>query len=294
MQHLLTGVAAVAALATLSAGCDSDDALTVPARLSGFHTPESVLHDPERDVYWVSNIGEGGAFGHDGDGFLSRIDPDGTIDARFASRERSGAVLDSPKGMALVDGDLYVTDVDRIRILDGDTGAPLREIAIDGVDMLNDLAAAPDGTLYATDIGVDEAFAPTGREAVYRIGRGGAPERWLAGPELGNPNGVAVTDDAVWLVTFGSGELIEVGTDGVVRARHPAPKGGLDGIEAIGDHFLITSWSDGAVMSATADGRFDIVRDDLETPADLGVDPSRDRLLLPLMNAGEVLIESTR
>jgi hypothetical protein len=288
MHKLLPG-AAVAALASLTAGCDSDP-LALPARLTGFHMPESVLHDPERDVYWVSNMGDGGAHGHDGDGFLSRIAPDGTVDLRFAAPEQSGAVLDSPKGMAIVDGELYVADIDRVRVLDADTGAPVREIPIADVAMLNDVAAAPDGTVYVTDIGLDVDFLPTGSDAVYRIA-GDSAERWATG-ELGNPNGVAVTDRAVWLVTFGTGELLELGPDGAIRARHTAPRGGLDGVEALDDgRLLITSFGEGAVIAATVDGSFTVERDGLEASADLGVDRERGRLLLPLMTAGEVLID---
>lgn len=288
-MHKLLPAAAIAALASL-AGCDPDT-LALPARLTGFHMPESVLHDPVRDVYWVSNMGDGGAHGHDGDGFLSRIEPDGTVDLRFASPERSGAVLDSPKGMAIVANDLYVADIDRVRVLDADTGAPVREIAIADVAMLNDVAAAPDGTVYVTDIGLDADFQPTDSDAVYRLA-GDSAERWAAGAELGNPNGVAVTADAVWLVTFGTGELLELGSDGAFRARHAAPRGGLDGVEALADGRLaITSFGEGAVILATLDGTFTVERDGLEASADLGVDRERGRLLVPLMTAGEVLVD---
>jgi sugar lactone lactonase YvrE len=285
-MHTLFTTAAIAAIASLAA-CDSAP-LALPARLTGFHMPESVLHDPERDVYWVSNMGDGGPHGHDGDGFLSRIDPDGTVDLRFAAPEQSGAVLDSPKGMAIVDGALYVADIDRVRVLDADTGAPLREISIADVAMLNDVAAGPDGTVYVTDIGLDVDFLPTGSDAVYRIA-GDSAERWATG-ELGNPNGVAVTD-RVWLVTFGTGELLELGPDGAIRARHAAPRGGLDGVEALDGGLLITSFSEGAVIAATPDGSFAVERDGLAASADLGVDRERGRLLLPLMTAGEVLID---
>jgi hypothetical protein len=123
---------------------------------------------------------------------------------------------------------------------------------------------------------------------VYRIA-GDSAERWATG-ELGNPNGVAVTD-RVWLVTFGTGELLELGPDGAVRARHAAPRGGLDGVEAHDDGLLITSFGEGAVIAATVDGSFAVERDGLEASADLGVDRERGRLLLPLMTAGEVLID---
>ena len=273
--------------------CHPTPGVAVPARLTGFVTPESALHDEARDVYWVSNIGAGGPLGHDGDGFLSRVHPDGRVEAGVIGPQH-GAHLDAPKGMALVGDTLYVADIDRVRAFDADTGAPTGEIAIAGAEFLNDVAAAPDGTLYVSDTGADANLTPTGHDAVYRIRPGAAPERWLSGATLGNPNGLAVTADAVWLVTFGSGELIELALDGTIRARHAAPQGqgSLDGIEPLADgRFLITSWAAKAILIATRDGEFAIERDGVESPADLGLDRSRGRVLLPLMNANTVLID---
>ena len=44
----------------------------------GFATPESVLHDEAADVYLVSNI-NGEPLEEDGNGFISRLSPDGDV-----------------------------------------------------------------------------------------------------------------------------------------------------------------------------------------------------------------------
>src|SRR5256886_1138508 len=44
--------------------------------VEGFLTPESVLHDPAQDIYFVSNI-NGGPTAKDNNGFISRVRPDG-------------------------------------------------------------------------------------------------------------------------------------------------------------------------------------------------------------------------
>jgi hypothetical protein len=86
--------------------------------------------------------------------------------------------------------------------------------------------------------------------------------------------------------------LLEIGRDGGIRARHAAPAGALDGITLYGERFLITSWDASAVFVATRDGQFEYERKGVESPADLGFDRKRRRLLLPLMNAGEILVDS--
>src|SRR5437764_1461290 len=44
--------------------------------VEGFLTPESVLHDPVQDIYFVSNI-NGSPTAKDNNGFISRVRPDG-------------------------------------------------------------------------------------------------------------------------------------------------------------------------------------------------------------------------
>src|SRR5216684_5633777 len=49
------------------------------AVVEGFLTPESVLHDPVQDIYFVSNI-NGGPTTKDNNGFISRVRPDGAVE----------------------------------------------------------------------------------------------------------------------------------------------------------------------------------------------------------------------
>src|SRR5439155_11692308 len=46
--------------------------------VEGFLTPESVLHDPVQDIYFVSNI-NGSPTAKDNNGFISRVRPDGAV-----------------------------------------------------------------------------------------------------------------------------------------------------------------------------------------------------------------------
>ena len=93
----------------------ADTTASAPIRLhaiAGFSTPEGIVHDTAADVYFVSNI-NGNPPAKDGNGFISRVRPDGTVDSlRFIAGGRGGVTLHAPKGMALKGDTLWVADVD--------------------------------------------------------------------------------------------------------------------------------------------------------------------------------------
>lgn len=85
----------------------------------GFGRP-SVLHDPDGDRLFVSNV-VGPPDAKDGDGYIAVIGLDGkTITPRFA------AGMDAPKGMVLTGGRLYVSDIDRLHAIDPPPGRSCR------------------------------------------------------------------------------------------------------------------------------------------------------------------------
>jgi hypothetical protein len=140
----------------------------------GFKTPESVMYDANADVYLVSNINvDGVPTKKDNNGFISRLNPDGTVqNLKWIAGGANGVTLNAPKGMAIVEGTLYVTDLDTVRKFDLTSGEALGEIPIEGTTFLNDLAADEDGAVYVSDTGLtadEKGIGPNGTDAVYRI-----------------------------------------------------------------------------------------------------------------------------
>jgi len=264
----------------------------------GLATPESVLHDPEADVYLVSNI-DGSPVGKDGNGFIARFAPDGTpIALRWIDGATEGVELNAPKGMTLAGERLYVSDIDAVRVFDRRTGAPLGSIPVEGATFLNDTTTGPDGSVFVSDTGVtvgDSGFEPTGADAIYRVALGAAPERIASGPELGRPNGIVAVDDGIWVVTFGSGELYRVKGDGSRDGVRRLPTGGLDGIVLLPDgEVLISSWEGEAVYRGPVEGAFEAVLTGIPSPADIGYDASRGRLLIPVFTENRALVYEVR
>jgi DNA-binding beta-propeller fold protein YncE len=253
-----------------------------PAALyRGLSSPESVLYDAQADRYLVSNV-NGNPLGKDNNGFISVLSPDGKVTAlKWIEGGRNQVRLDAPKGLAISGGVLYVADISVVRSFDLATGAPRGEIAVRGSTFLNDLAAGSDGKLYLSDSGPPTGnFDGSGTETVYVI-KGGRAKVLAKGNTLGRPNGVAWTEQGLVVCPFGSDEIYRLDAKGVKRDITKVPAGGLAGIVKLGDSLLVTSWQASAIFRGKLGGKFEVALADQKSPADIGYDTKRSRLLVP-------------
>ena len=251
---------------------------TKTATISGFQTPESVLWDSTLDVYFVSNI-NGNPAAKDGNGFISVVEPAGTIrDTMFIKG------LNAPKGMAFVGDTLWVTDIDVIRGYNARTEAPVATVSIPGAVFLNDITAAPDGSLYITDTAIRfGAKGPehVGHDRIYKV----APDRKvtiaLESDSLGRPNGITWdrANDRFIVVPFGTGKFFGWKPDQAPTTLGTGP-GQFDGVEVSGNAIWVSSWADSSVYRYT-DGQGTNVIKGVPSPADIGYDAKRHRILIP-------------
>lgn len=252
-----------------------------PIRVGGLQTPESVLYDAVEDVYLVSNI-NGTPFAVDDNGFITKVGPDGSVlEFQWIDGASDTVTLNAPKGMTIVGDTLYVSDITFVRMFDRATGAPKGEIKIAGATFLNDLSAGPDGVVYVSDSGLKEGFASNGSDAVYKLVDGKAVAL-IKNKDLGGPNGLLATATGVWVVTFGSGELYLVDASGTRSQVQKLPTGALDGIVQLNDGALaISSWEGSSVLRGTPGQTFEVLISDAKSPADIGYDSKRNRVLIP-------------
>ena len=256
---------------------------TPVAKYDGFQSPESVLYDEQADRYLVSSI-NGKPTDVDNNGFISALSPDGQVTTlKWIEGGKSKVKLDGPKGLAIAKGVLYVADITTVRMFDAKSGAPKGEVKIAGSTFLNDLAAGPDGKVYVSDSGMKvgaSGFEPTGTDAVYVI-EGGKAKALAKTPDLGKPNGLLVTDKGVVVVTFGSGTAYLLDAKGAKSDETKPPKGALDGVVMAGDSLLVSSWEGSAIYRGKLGGTFDLALTDQKSPADIGYDTKRGRVLVP-------------
>jgi hypothetical protein len=277
--------------------------------VSGFETPESVLHDPDLDLYLVSNVGSGNPAAADHNGFISRVSPDGTIqELRWIQDGVKGVTLNGPKGMWLHGRELYVADIDRLRIFNRFTGAPIRNI-----EFPNPFAP---NALFLNDVVVDDygnVFMSDNRNGgIFAVDPQGRASLWAAGTTLGGPNGLLLDHGNVGWVTFFGVQVKRVTQSGkiITEAILPAadvsqiglPPGALflDGYCRYNGSLFVSSWVTGKVYRIRRSGMdLEIIAQFVpaldnparpDGPADISVDEERNRLLVPLFNAGQLVI----
>ena len=270
---------------------------------AGFKTPESVLYDEVDDVYLVSNI-NGAPTAVDNNGFISRVNPDGTIATlKWIEGGKNGVTLDAPKGMAIRKNTLIVADIQTLRSFDRKTGAVLGSVTLSEASFLNDVCIASDGSLLATDSGFKPDFSDSGTDALITCAAQKPDGTASRTPSLQvekvpgrKPNGICcLPSGARCWVTWVTGEILVDGTAGsVVIAK--LPKAQLDGIVALDENtFLVSSWEGKCVYQVVRKpGKAAIeiteLATDLEAPADIGYDTKRKRLLIPLFTQDKVVI----
>jgi sugar lactone lactonase YvrE len=264
MEHTSRVLLTAAGAVTLALGLGlsalaSQDAEKPTVVEGGLMTPESVLHDPAADVYLVSNI-NGNPSAKDGNGFISRVAPDGTIrDLKWIDGAREGVTLNAPKGMALRGNTLLVADIDVIRLFDRASGKPAGTWSVDGATFMNDVAVGAADTVYATDTGIDLSTGepkPTGTAAVYQFDASGKSSVIARGEQLGGPNGVLAGPDGLTVLDFMSNRVLTVAPDGTVSTRFSLPQGGLDGAVRLQDgSLLVSSWEGNALYRVDQQGR---------------------------------------
>jgi hypothetical protein len=267
-------------LLSLTACSSASDAL-VDVK-SGLERPESALYDPVADVYLVSNVG-GAPLARDGNGFISKISPEGKLlEARFIESGKAGVELHAPKGMAIVGDLLAVVDLDGVALFERVSGKPVKLLAIDDPGFLNDVLVWDESTLFVTD---------TAKNRISRVSLDGTVSTLIESPRLGGPNGIARCGDGLCVVGFDDGSITNVSIAGEIEKHAKASASELDGIVITPDgRQLVASWAAKAVLIAGDDGKLDTLFKGLESPADIGFDTKRGRVLVPMMLAGRFIV----
>ena len=170
---------------------------------------------------------------------------------------------------------------------------------------LNDVVLKKDGTAVMSDSSVNSAIievTPEGEVSVF-----------LSGDELGRPNGIQVHGENISWVTMMSNKVLRSNPSKKVFTEIELPvvdvstlsnlrEGALqlDGYVRLDDgRVLVSSWVTGEVSLFSPSGKNRTVVAQVASsfdqagpvgPADLNVDLTRNRILIPVFNEGELLI----
>ncbi|WP_338608181.1 ATP/GTP-binding protein [Pelagibacterium nitratireducens] len=259
MKNLTLALLAACAASTLALPALGME-LTESWRLEGFQMPESVIYDTANERIIIGNMVAMGAEAGE-NGYLSLVSPDGEM-----VEEQWVTGLQDPRGMAIVDGQLFVADNMGFHIVSLDDGTLVETVTMQGAAFPNDVTADDDGNVYISDM-----FGQT----IWRYADGEA-SIWF-GPDDGMtfPNGLFAHDGQIIVGSMGAdmGENFTFGTPGglygvdgnatgVTPLDGATEIGAIDGVAAIGDIIVfndnptgtIYGWRDGDTVELATVG----------------------------------------
>ncbi len=226
--------------------------------------PESVLYDAGNKVLYVANI-EGQPGEKDGKGSIGKVGLDGEI---IAASWVAG--LNAPKGMALFNNTLWISDIDEMVAIDITTGTVTSRILIDSAMFLNDVTADIKGIIYVSD---------SRTKKVHRIENGMST---IFLENLQGPNGLLFYQNALYVLDDGG--MYKVENDKSLKKIADGMEGGTDGIEHVkGEDFIVSCWG-GVVYYIKGDGTKETLLDTREqkiNSADIGYDAKNRIVYVP-------------
>ncbi len=247
--------------------------------VTGLDAPESVVFDQGTNALYVSNIA-GSVMEKDGNGFISKLSPDGKM------IERNWLTgLNGPAGLTIAGGKLFVADIDELAEIDIATAKLVKRYPAKDAKFLNDVTSGPDGAVYASD--------PV-TNTIWRL-KDGSFEPWLKSDELNGPNGLLVDGDTLVVASFGTlpegdkdgrmGTLAFVSlADKSIKKLRGGAIGNLDGLLLLGPgQYVATDWPKGGLYFISSGGNAEQVVDLNQGSADIAWAPEKNVVLIPLM-----------
>jgi hypothetical protein len=262
---------------------------------------ESCSYDPVRNLIVLPNRG----VNQDqvpNDGFVSLINHDGSVHtSRWIGVNRNGLILNQPFGSDIVNGVLYVADRDGgtkaddpsisvIRKFDMTTGAPAGEIKNPQSTGLNDIAVAPDGTIYGTQTGVGGATPDPTSWKVFKITAAGVVSELIVGAPLRQPNGIALDRDGnIVVVNIGNADVLTFSPAGQLLKTETAVQPGNDGLVIMPDGTkYVSSVQLGGVSRIRPGQPAELIAQNIPSPASMCYDSGANQLVIP-MNANNAI-----
>lgn len=253
-----------------------------------FRFAESLSYDATRDLYVAVNAG----MPQDvvpNDGYVSLVNPDGTAHTlKWIGVTRNGLTLNHPLGSDIINGRLYVVDIDTVRWFDTATGQPLGSVTVPGASRFNDLEVAADGTIYATQTG--DQNPDTWR--VYKVTPQGQSSVLVTGAPLRQPNGIAFDAQGnIVVVNIGSADVLTFSPTGQLVTTEQSSDAGNDGLVVLADGTkYVSSVRQGTVARIRPGQKAEVIATGIPSAASMTYDSKRNRLVIPMNDWNAIAI----
>ncbi len=254
----------------------------------GFQHPESVTSDGT--FFYISNLGKVmDPFTKDGDGFIMKLDTGGNVVAdRFIDK------LDAPKGLLILGGKLYVSDVDKVKAFDLKTGAAAGEFDLTGrgTHFLNDLVKKSDTELFVSATDINKIYDLNIAEM--------SAEEVVVSPTPQGPNGLwyDALRKKLYVVGYVDKAQGQIGVIDLEKGGYEMISdfmGSLDGVAIVEEQLITSDWNRRALvvldMKTKQIGSFSNPKG-VKGPADFYFDKKTGEFWLPAMEESAVYIQS--
>jgi outer membrane protein assembly factor BamB len=256
---------------------------------------ESCSYDAVRGLIVVPNRGADQSQ-IPNDGFVSLLNHDGSVHTvKWIGATRDGLTLNHPLGSDIVNGLLYVADIDGgttateptvavIRKFDMKTGAPAGELRVSQSPGINDIAVTADGTIYGTQTRVPAQKPDPGHSKVFRITAAGVVSELIVGPPLRAPNGIALDNDGnLVVVNIDNNEVLTFTLDGRLLKTEHAVQAGNDGLVIMKDGTkYVSSVRQGGVSRIRPGQPAELIASGIPNAASMCYDSGANQLVIPM------------
>lgn len=270
------------------------------------YSAESCSYDPVRGVIVVPNRGVAQNL-QTNNAWITFLNHDGSVHtSRWlgiqSPAERAQATppwtLNEPLGSHVNQNVLYVADRDGgtsptdrqiavVRRFNIQTGVPMGETRVEASTGFNDLEAANDGTVYATQTGTPQDPSTW---QVWKITREGAASILIQGAPLRQPNGIAIDAQGnLVVVNIGNADVQTFSPAGALLKTEQAVQPGNDGIVVMPDGTkYVSSVMNGGVSRIRPGRPAELIASNVPSAASMCYDSGANQLVIPL-NANNAL-----
>jgi len=243
-----------------------------------FRFAESCTFDPARNLILAMNRGNAETV-EKNDAYVSLINPNGTVHtSKWIGATRDGLTLNDPLGSAIANGVLYVGDIDTVRSFDLKTGMPKSAVAIPEANVLNGIAAAADGTVYASNT--------RDPQRIYKVTPDGKSSIFVNGAPLAQPNGVALDPAGnIVVINIGDNSVLTFDKSAKLIKTEHSNQSGNDGLVVLPDGTkYVTSVRFGSVSRIRPGKPAEIIASGIPSPASMCYDAKQNQLVIPMNN----------
>jgi len=281
----------------------------------GFRSAEACAYDPVMDLVVVSNMGIAQNLTPN-DGWITLLNHDGSVhtpkwigvqgaNQRGEANLITPLVLNQPFGIDILGRVLYVADSDgnlanpepgatgntptifNVRTFNLDTGEPIATFPVpDANGLLNDLAVAADGTIYASQTSAGDD------SRIWKITPDGTVSVFAQGLPLERPNGVAIDNDGnIVVVNIGNADVMTFSPDGALLMTEQAAQPGNDGLVIMPDGTkYVSSVTQGGVSMIPPGGEATLIATGIPSAASMCYNPTANALFIPMNQNNAVAI----